>query len=266
MSKTLMWVLYDTLSKAQSNPVSTEEAQMAIFKMRPRDIERFYLWTQGWQEWQSLQFYLATDQKNFVSAFTNQNDDTIKAHIRDVLEMTPRNNKKLFEENTASFSSIHLEEDTLTDAGGRLGQQQYDGNDISWENLEKPVIDFSKLKKKRSAEKRETRHELKIEIILISVKGKSFRSKSKNISLSGSLLEDNIPFDYYESVFDMVIVNQSARDPKISRISLKGKTVGEGLTQRLQYTGLTNEKRQELQIFLEEYIYLQKNYGKKSAS
>ncbi len=265
MSKNVTWVLYDSLSKAQSNPVTTEEAQMAIFKMRVRDLERFYLWTQGWKEWQSLKFYLSTEQKNFVSSFSNQNEDTLKAHIRDVLEMAPLNNKKLHEEITRSFSSIKLEEETLTDAESDLAYKQYDGDDISWENLEKPTIDFSKLKQNRTADRREERHELKIEIILISTKGNSFRSKSKNISLSGSLLEDNIPFDYYGTTFDMVIINQSSRDPKLSRISLKGQTVGDGLTQRLQYTGISEVKREELENFLREYISLQKNYGKKSA-
>lgn len=259
-----MWVLYDSLSKAQSNPVTTDEAQMAIFKMRPRDMERFFLWTQGWEEWQPLQFYLTTDQKHFVTSFTLQNEETVKAKIRDVLEMKSINNKKLHDEITGSYSSIHLREDTISDVN-IPNDKQFDGEEISWENLEKPRIDFSKLKKKSAADNRETRHELKIEIILISTKGKSFRSKSKNISLSGSLLEDNIPFDYYGNVFDIVVVNQSARKKSMERISLKGKTVGDGLTQRLQYVGITDAKKQELQNFLQEYIDLQKTFSKKSA-
>lgn len=262
MSKHLRWIFYDSLSKAQSNPVTTEEAQMAIFKMRPRDMERFFVWTQGWAEWQPLQLYLSTDQRNFVSSFAIPNDDTMKARIRDVLEMTPVNNKKLHDEITGSFSAIHLEEDA---AAVDPKEQSFNGDDISWANLDKPSIDFSKLKRKKSLDSRETRHELKIEIILISAKGKSFRSKSKNISLSGSLLEDNIPFDYYGNTFDVVVVNQQSRDPKLGRISLKGKTVGEGLTQRLQYLEMNENKKVELQKFLHEYVELQKNFGKKSA-
>ncbi len=264
MSKNMRWVLYDSFSKAQSQPVTTEEAQMAIFKMRSRDMERFYLWTQGWAEWQSLSIYLVTDQKYFVSSFTIANEDTLKAKIRDVLEVTPVNNKKLHDEITASFSSIHLEE-TNSSAKDAFSEKQFDGEDISWSNLEKPKIDFSKLKNNREKDRRDTRHELKIEILLISSKGKTFRSKSKNISLSGSLLEDNIPFDYYGTTFDIVVVNQHAADARSGRISLRGKTVGDGLTQRLQYIEVSEAKKTELQNFLQSYIDLQKNYSKKSA-
>ncbi|MBC7465517.1 MAG: hypothetical protein H7256_05950 [Bdellovibrio sp.] len=263
MSQNMRWVFYDSLSKTQSNPITTEEAQMALFKMRPRDIERFYVWTQGWQQWQNLHSYLETDQKYFVGAFTITNEDTVRAKIRDVLEMTPAKNKKLHEEIAASYSSIHLGEETITNTQNRLGQEQFDGETISWENLEKPTIDFSKLKNK-SVENRDKRHELKIEVILISPKGKTFRSKSQNISLSGSLLEDNIPFDYYGIVFDVVVIHKESKKPKLERISLKGKTVGEGLTQRLQYVDVSPEKKTDLQDLLQDYVDQQKNY-KKSA-
>ena len=259
-----MWVFYDSLSKAQSNPATTEDAQMAIFKMRLRDMDRFYLWTPGWAEWQSLTAYLATDQSNFVSTFATQDEQTLKARIRDVLELTPVKSKKSHDEMTGSFSSIHLEENPANDQPS-VGQQQFVGDEISWENLEKPEIDFSKLKAKKNLDQREVRHELKIEILLISNKGKTFRSKSKNISLSGSLLEDNIPFDYYGDIFDIVVVNQSAPDQKTGRISLRAETVGDGLTQRLRYFEVSEAKKEELHRFLEIYMNSQKNYRKKSA-
>ncbi len=260
MPTNMKWVFYDSLAKTQSNPISTDEAQMALFKMRPRDIERYYIWTVGWKEWQALSVYLTTDQKYFMTTFTVQNEDTVKARIRDVLEMPlPKYAKP---ESTQSFSSIRLNDDTMTNPD--VGYQNYDGEQISWENIQKPAIDFSKLKNK-TVDKREQRHELKIEVILISPKGKTFRSKSKNISLSGSLLEDNIPFDYYGVTFDVVIVNKESKNPAGSRLSLKGKTVGEGLTQRFQYTQLTEEKKAALQVLLEDYVVLQKKFSKKSA-
>ncbi|MBC7741056.1 MAG: hypothetical protein H7061_02585 [Bdellovibrionaceae bacterium] len=251
------WVFYDSLAKTQSNPMSTEEAQMALFKMRPRDFDRFYIWTAGWKEWQPLSLYLTTDQNFFVTTFTVQNEETVKAKIRDVLEVKPNSG-----EPSLSFSSIRLDEDTAANPNDIY--RQYDGDEISWENIQKPAIDFSKLKKKK-ADARDTRHELKIEIILISPKGKSFRSKSKNISLSGSLLEDNIPFDYYGITFDIVVVNKDSSDPARSRLSLQGQTVGDGLTQRLQFYNITEEKKAVLQRLLSEYVDQQKKYKKKSA-
>ncbi len=261
MSKNMFWVFYDSLSKAQSNPITTDEAQMAIFKMRPRDMERFFIWTQGWAECQSLVLYLKTDQSHFVSSFVTPDENTIKARIRDVLEMSPANNKKLHDEITNSFSSIRL---TTDENFSEDSQQQFNADEITWSNLEKPKIDFTKIKNKKKLDYREERHQLKIEVILISNKGKTFRSKSINISLSGSLLEDNIPFDYYGMMFDVVVVNQNSKNTETCRISLKGKTVGDGLSQRLQYVEMSDIKKQELQNFLQDYIDLQKIYKKKA--
>lgn len=266
MSNNIKWIFYDSYSKTQSNPISTEEAQMAIFKMRPKDAERFYLWTQGWQEWHSLTAYLQSGQNFFVSSFTipKTNDDTLKATIRDVLESAPTTNKLLHDEFTKSFSAINLNETMSGIAEKEVGIDQFDGEDITWSGVEKPKLDLNKFNKKKNLDNRETRHELKIEVILISPKGRSFRSKSKNISLSGTLLEDNIPFDYYGSVFDVVIVNQQTKDPSYSRVSLKGKTVGDGLTQRLCYMEMTSAQKTNLQKLLQDYIQAQKNQ-KKSA-
>lgn len=266
MSNNIKWIFYDSYSKTQSNPISTEEAQMAIFKMRPKDAERFYLWTQGWQDWHSLTTYLQSGQTFFVSSFTipKTNDDTLKATIRDVLEAAPSTNKLLHDEFTKSYSAINLNETMSGIDAPDKGVNQFDGEDITWSGVEKPKLDLNKFQKNKNLDNRETRHELKIEVILISPKGRSFRSKSKNISLSGSLLEDNIPFDYFGSVFDLVIVNQQTKDPSYSRVSLKGKTVGDGLTQRLCYVDITDTQRNNLQKLLQDYIHAQRAQ-KKSA-
>ena len=261
MSDKVHWVFYDSLSKFQSNPVSTEEAQIMIFKMRPPQVQRFLIWTTGWQNWQPLKAYLESEQKNFVSTFTlpSAGEQTIKATVKDVLENTATqfSPKKT---DTKSFSSIRLDEETVS----RIVRQEkmeenkgFNGDEITWSNIQKPDLDFSKVSQNKSLHRREARHELKIEVLLISSKGKTFRSRSKNISLSGSLLEDTIPFDYYDTVFEVVVINNHTKDPVKSRVKLTARTVGDGLTQRIHYNNPTELQKRALQNLLEDYLQTQ---------
>ena len=289
MSDNIFWVFYDSFAKIQSNFMATSDAQASVLKMRPQDVERFLIWTAGWQNWQPLKSYLESDQKNFVSTFTvsaknGKTEATVKAMIRDVLENTQasdhtktnahtqasfrvkKNNKE--ETITRSYSSIRLEEETIS----RIVRQEkaeleisapevksFDVDEITWSKQEKPKLDFSKITQKTMS-KRDLRHVLKIELLLISAKGKTFRSRSKNISLSGSLLEDTIPFDYYDSIFDVVIINTQVKDPSKSRVKMSASVVSKvgNLSQRIQFVNVTIKQKMDLQFMLEEYIEAQK--------
>ena len=289
MSDSIFWVFYDSFAKIQSNFMATSDAQASILKMRPQDVERFLIWTAGWQNWQPLKSYLESDQKNFVSTFTvsaknGKTEATVKAMIRDVLEHTQtsahtRTNshtqasfrvKKSKKDDTVtkSYSSIRLEEETIS----RIVRQEqaeleisapetknFDVDELTWSQQEKPKLDFSKITHK-TMNQRDLRHVLKIEILLISNKGKTFRSRSKNISLSGSLLEDTIPFDYYDAIFDVVIINTQVKDPSKSRVKMSASVVTKvgNLSQRIQYVNVTIKQKMDLQFMLEEYIETQK--------
>lgn len=289
MSDSIFWVFYDSFAKIQSNFMTTSDAQASILKMRPQDVERYLIWTGGWQNWQPLKNYLESDQKNFVSTFTvsarnGKTEATVKAMIREVLENTQTNahtrtnahtqgsfqykKSKKDDTITKSYSSIRLEEETIS----RIVRQEqaeleistsdgknFDVDEITWSKQEKPKLDFSNITHKVMS-KRDIRHVLKIEILLISAKGKTFRSRSKNISLSGSLLEDSIPFDYYDSIFDVVIINTKVKDPSKSRVKLSGSVVSKvgNLSQRIEYVNVTIKQKMDLQFLLEEYIESQK--------
>ena len=100
---------------------------------------------------------------------------------------------------------------------------------------------------------------------MISPKGKTFKSFSKNISLTGTLLEDNIPFDFYETTFDVLVINRYSENLQNSRVQLKAKTAGEGITSRIQFEAVSAKMSEKLKLLLEEYIANQKKSEKKSA-
>ena len=171
--------------------------------------------------------------------------------------------KKVLKEITKSFSGVLIDEDPAHEEPA-VGKSSFDGEELSWSKTEKPAIDFKKLADKMSFSRRDARHELKIEILLISPKGKTFRSNSANISLSGSLLEDNIPFDYYGIPFDVVIVNRAAQSNVNARVTLKARTIGEGLTQRLGFSDMTATQKKALHGLLQDYLDQQQKLTRKS--
>ena len=265
MSNNQKWIFYDSFSKTQSNPISLEEAQMALFKMSPRDWTRFYIWTEGWDNWQPLELFLKSDQRYFVTQFAaNAYDDTVKFQtVRDVLEMTSAD-EATQKEVTKSFSGVAIK-DEPSDQEPAFGKSAFDGDELTWDHTKKSDLDFTKLQNKSKYDRRSERMNLKIEILLVSPKGNIFRSASQNISLTGSRLDDNIPFDYYGIVFDIIVLNNISTNKANSRVSLKAVTVGDGLTQRLSYFEMNAVQKKSLQGLLQDYLDHQSKLNKKTS-
>lgn len=266
MSNPQKWIFYDSMSKTQSNAITLDEAQMALFKMRPRDWSRFYIWTQSWDTWQPLELFLKSDQRFFVTQFaTYPPDETVTYKtVRDVLEMS-QVDEETHREITKSFSGVVVADEAHPNQEPNRGKASFDVDDLDWKNAKKPDLNFKKLTERLSYDKRAARLNLKIEILLITTKGNIFRSASKNISLSGSLLEDNIPFDYYGVIFDIIVLNRLATSPVNSKVQMKAVTVGEGLTQRLTFHDVTPAQKRALQGLLQHYLDHQTQVSKKPA-
>lgn len=267
-----LWVFYDSVAKIQSNPLSRDEAQSTILKIRPQSIERFFIWTQGWQNWQPLKTYLESDQKTFVSTFTvsRSNEETVKALAKEIFEQTATYNQTTTSfphedtqtathTHTKTYSHINLREETISrflkasDLDANL-VDNFDADKLNLNPEKKPSLDFSKILKKMDT--RATRHELKIEILLISARGKTFRTLSKNISLTGVLLEDCMPYDFYDKEFEVVVISAINKDTKNSRVKLQAKAVvaSGNYTQRVQFVNINSEQKEKLQQFLEDYL------------
>lgn len=266
MAKPVLWLFYDSVSKKQSEPVTTEHAQKAISNMTPDMIAQLFIWAEGWNNWHPLKSYLDSDQQVFAYHRLNPPMPPPSIHEADTVTDFPREKitSKKISEDTLSFSSIRLDEETISritkkNAVNKETGGSFDPDEMTWSGVEKPTVDFSKFVKKKMG-KREARHELKIEVLLISKMNSTFRSYSKNISLSGVLLEDTIPFDFYDTKFDVVIINSSCSDPKKSRVKLKAQVVSsvDGLTQRLMFYQPTEEQISSLKFLLEDYLNLKK--------
>ncbi len=246
--KKKQWIVLDSISKIQSQPLSDEQIQYSIMRMHEKDWDRFYIWTESWEKWQPLRQFLKSNDKNFSNIFN----------------ITKKPEKQ---EETITKSVTYVRTDLEENSEpSHMGP----GKDLDIDQIKsghhKPPEDlsFKKLNDKENYKARSTRHDLKIEILLISKMGKTFRSHSRNISLTGTLLEDNVPFDYYGDFFDVVVVNRYAKDIAFSRVQVKGITIGDGVSRRIQFEAVTDHAKNRLTILLNEYLENQKNVTKKA--
>ena len=276
------WILLDGITKIQSQPLPTEQLQLAILKMTERDWSRFYVWTAGWANWQLLKEFLNSDQKDFARPGGTLSEENVKSHIQSQIQ---KNKKQAAEAqaalfvqstedtvtkaaqwkpNNKSITMVSSTEETFTEQANHM-QKDFNGDTIDLEHaVHKPPdpLNFSEISE--AYKNRAVRHELKIEVLLISQKGKTFKSYSKNISLSGSLLEDNIPFDFYGLQFDLVVVNRNPSNPQNSRVQVRAETIGEGITQRVRFLHPSDTQKQRLMNLLNDYITQQTKVKKSS--
>lgn len=263
------WILLDGITKIQSQPLATEQLQLTVLKMQERDWTRFYVWTAGWAKWQLLKDFLNSDQREFTLPGAPASEQSVKAHI----QMQFQHKKKQEEETVThtaqrqtkskAMTMVTSTEETFTDQNM---QNDYSGDHLDVEQAQhKPPNPLNFKEINEAYKNRAERHELKIEILLVSQKGKTFKSYSKNISLSGSLLEDNIPFDFYAVQFDLIVVNRNPSNQQGGRVQLRAETVGEGLTQRLRFVNVTEIQKQKLMNLLNDYLTQQTKVTKKSS-
>lgn len=237
------WIILDSLTKIQSQPLSLDKLQSTIQKMTDRDMTRYYIWTEGWQNWQSLQEFLSSDNRKLIF---------------------PREQKEETKEKSITKSMTSISTDSETQTSYKVADQEFDGSLLEILPLKNTAVDLNFKKLVQHYNRRAERHEFKIEVLLITQKGKSFRSYSKNISLTGTLLEDHVPFDFYGNTFDLVVVHKKSSDPLISRVQLKAETVGDGITQRIRFVQQSDDQKNKLALLLNDYVLQQPKLKKTS--
>lgn len=276
------WVMLDGVTKIQSQPLTTEQLQMAILKLSERDWSRFYIWTAGWESWQLLKDFLVSDQHDFARPGAFLSEENVKDYIQSQLHedaryaaqvKSSRLSKSTAETVTKTAQSkpknkaltmVDSTEEPYTDFSEEA-QKDFDGDTVDFgQNISQPpeILNFREISE--AYKNRALRHEFKIEILLISQKGQTFKSYSRNISLSGSLLEDNIPFDFYGVQFDLIVVNRNPSHPQNGRVQVRAETIGEGITQRVRFLHTNDLQKQRLMNLLSDYITQQTKVNKSS--
>lgn len=284
-----IWIFYDPKNKKQSKPLNLTQAQALILNLAQKKNFQAYIWTPGWNEWVDLKSFLEADQDYFVvppsvkkkpldkTSVTKtltrfrESKTAITTTVADNLEKTllvpldPSN--LIFKEPKPTFTEVSNE------APNQKIDYGYFYPDFKIENIDlqskQPKIRLKtasqghfgtaeniKMQSSVSADRRENiRYNFAIEIILITKKGKTFKSQSENISISGVKLKDAIPREFLMTDFSIIIANKLEKDPKKARIHFNSKCVGDvSDAKRLVFVNPDQKSQSVLEEMISSYI------------
>jgi hypothetical protein len=259
-----VWIIFDKAANKKTRPMSVVQTQMMLLTLKVRHLKNYHIWTPGWTEWQPLSQFLSSGQKYFVQA---QPPDPLTNRAKQLASDVTVKIQAQGSENPFYTSVVDAETLKTSDYG--YYHEEFKGDDLTLSGLPvAPTLDIvvsrSDLGSPRDR-RVAPRHDFKIEAVLLTKKGTSFRTHSKNISLTGTLLEDEIPKDFFQRPFEMILVNKFEKDPSKGRVHLKGKIIGDiGDPKRLVFLEQDDETAAKLGKLINDYI-TQQSRIKKSA-
>nr|BFD58220.1 hypothetical protein CKG001_03270 [Bdellovibrio sp. CKG001]BFD61650.1 hypothetical protein BdHM001_03310 [Bdellovibrio sp. HM001] len=238
-----IWIIYDAETKTQTKPMSVVQAQVTILSIAVQDHTKFFLWTPGWEGWLSIKDFLESDQTYFVIVQPPKPGEMPglpgEEHTLTATKNAPAT------KGDSQYTQVVVGDMPIKhrEVGG-YHAKDFNGDDLDLNKIKKDKSEMPKPKKAAQAEeavtpvavakaepkgsdrRRDPRHNFKIEVVLVS-KVRSFRTYSKDISLSGTMLEDEIPRDFLNKPFDLIIVNPFEPDPAKARLLFRAKIVGD---------------------------------------
>jgi hypothetical protein len=240
-----IWVFFDGKTKTQSKPLNVTQAQALILNLLKQKSTNIYMWTPGWNEWMEMTMFLDSEQDFFVlpPSFRNKIDDKTQliTQIKDDKTVLSKTNvfsdeaTKAFNNAPNSFTEAMSEPLTKKiDYGYFFPDFRAEQIDININKINKNFspkapteANIGNVTSVSSDRRDRVRFNFKLEILLVSKSGKTFRSESDNISMGGIKLIDKIPKEFLYMDFNLIIINKLEKDPKKSRIHFNTKCVGD---------------------------------------
>ena len=264
-----IWIFYDRKKKKKSKALSLVQAQSTILSLFTKDPERYHIWTPGWTEWVPLDQFLASEQTYFMLT------PEVNKVAQNIDEITLKLDN-IDDEKTLALSDLTetITKIIYTQVAAELPPKTSDYGyyhpDFNAEELDirikVPSSNYPTADSPNESDRRtETRHNFKMEIIVVSKKGRTFKTYSDNLSLGGTLLQDPLPREFLNAPFDLIFVNRFEQDPKKGRLYFNGKVVGDFKDpRRLMFVKPDANSIKKLESMIQAYMSYQNSMQKKS--
>ncbi len=270
-----IWILYHAVLKKQTKPMSTVQMQKLLLSLKLREINEFFIWTPGWIEWQSLISFMKSKQTFFVLSaipappqkkteedlpMVDLLDEQTRSKINDIEIYNDSETKEMFVEfeGNENFTVV----DTSQPIQQKKDEYGYFSGDFKAEDIDvnaAPSLKDNSEGTLGGERRSKTRHNFRLEIVLISKGAKTFKTFSKNISMGGTLLEDPVPKDFLNGEIEMIITNHFEADKNKARLHFRSKIVGDIKNpQRLTFQETNDLMMKKLEALLTAYIGQQK--------
>ncbi len=269
-----IWVLYNSQSGKQTKPMSVVQTQVALLSLKTRNFKSIFIWTPGWDGWQPVEDFLKSEQTFFVIAQPPKPERPARtkslAVDEEATQVTGTGTESGEKEN--HYTEVFAAEDHAVLKKEDYGYyyQDFNGHELDYSKIQK--ISKVKIKMTKTGKgsidinnRRSTiRHGLKIEVVIIT-KERTFRTYSKNISLGGTLLEDEVPPDFLNKPFELIIINRFEADPGKRRLLFQAKIVGDiENPRRLMFLNAEPEMMARLDALLVAYVAYQQQMKKQA--
>lgn len=271
-----IWMIFNAETKQQTKPLSLAQAQATLLNISPSEYPKFFLWTPGWKEWISLKKFLQTEQQ-FFQVITPPNPmEIVFQDITSTETKVPHSStgshsfpdditqtKTQFEH---AYTEILIGESS-PDTPHHFYDQDFNGDELDLHKIEKNSSQkksqktTSKKSQDGSDRRQQPRHNFKIEIVLVAPTS-TFKSYSQNISLTGTMLEDEVPKEFTAKQFDLIIVNPFEMDPRKAKLLFKAKIVGDFIDRRRLSFFAEPKMTEQLNALLQAYMTYQKSMKK----
>ncbi len=228
MNQQVKWCFYDPETKTKTADLATDEAQMTILKMRPKDINRFYFSRSDDSAWKPLKLLMTSSASPFsgLALLTSMGAEKAAQPVANPkLKMHPVDRGTQDEiERTFTNSCI--------------------------DNNKTLAVSF----KKPSAHK--------IEIVIMNKQGMIFRANAVNATPEGTLCDKVIPTHFHNTILDVVIINSLAINKFFEKIKITGKIATTGNGQYLEFNFASDALRSQL---VESLNFCENNSHRKKA-
>lgn len=280
-----VWLFYHSQTKKQTKPLSTVQAQVTLLTFKNKDLKYLFIWTPGWSNWQPLEAFLHSEQNTFAlrhppkppgmpvhesASGENPQSEVTYKDITVPEEAEPAT-EQVSEDTFSSRTDGSGYTKVVAEEAHRKEDYGYYFNDFNGHELDlakiKKVSALKMKREKKSAEEDENRrtairHSFKLEVVLIN-KERSFRTFSKNISLGGTLLEDEVPKDFLNKPFELIVINRFEPDKNKGRLLFKAKIVGDIVNpRRLMFLDADPQMVARLNALLKAYVTYQEQMKK----
>ena len=252
-----IWVFFNVKTQVQTKPLPHVQAHVFILQMKKGELRHYVVWTPGWKKWIPVKEMLKSDQKYFeIPPPVDQLDD-------DATQLTQAPPPE------SSFNSEKTYTQIALTAEIPEREDEFSAEKLNWEKT--PVLPVLS-KKEEAGETDDERREYKrfphrIELVLMTKKGKSFRSSSINVSLGGALLREPVPQELLKDVMDLLIINPFPDSETPSHLLIKGRVVGDTRDfRRLMFYDVSPEVQLKMRSILERYQQNYKDFKKKKSA
>lgn len=202
MNQQVKWCFYDPETKTKTADLATDEAQMTILKMRPKDINRFYFSCSDDSAWKPLKLLMTSSTSPFAGLALLTSMGAEKA-------AQPVANPKL---------KMHpVDRGTQDEIERTFTNSCIDSNKTLAVSFKKPLAH-------------------KIEIVIMNKQGMIFRANAVNATQEGTLCDKVIPNHFHNTILDVVIINSLATNKFFEKIKITGKIATTGNGQYLEFS------------------------------